>query len=119
MSRVAASPTIALLVAYEGVVALWIYFAFRQSDGGALGVVVTVAAGLAGVVLGGYRGEWRLLLAPLPALLFAIPAGDYHHGELPVWLVVLPALPALAFWIAVGVVVRKLLRRRAERQSSA
>ena len=119
MRRAVAPALVALLVAYEGVVALWIYYGFRAGDAGALGAALWVAVGLAGVALGAYGGAWRLLLAPLPAPLFAIPAGDYHAGELPVWYVVPLALPALALWIAVGIVANKLLRRRADRQRGA
>ena len=112
MRRVAAPTTLALLVAYEAVVGLWIYFDFRVAHAGALGVFLWAAAELAGLVLGAYGGAWRFLLAPLPAPLLAVPAGDYQGGELPVWLVVPLALPALALSIAVGVVAGKRRRRR-------
>ena len=112
MRRAVASATLALLVAYEAVVGLWIYFDFRVAHAGALGVALWVAAELAGLVLGAYGGAWWFLLAPLPAPLLAVPAGDYQGGELPVWLLVPLALPALALPIAVGVVAGKRMRRR-------
>lgn len=112
--------TIALLLAYEGIVALWVYYGFRHpGNGGAIGAIAWAAATVAGVALGAYGRSWWLLLAPIAAPLFAIPAGDYPDSELPVWYVVPVAIPALAFWIAVGVVVVKLLRRRSARHRRA
>ena len=112
MRRAVAPATLALLVAYEAVVGLWIYYDFRVAHAGALGVFLWAAAELAGLVLGAYGGAWRFVLAPLPAPLLAVPAGDYPGGELPVWLVVPLALPALALPIAVGVIAGKRMRRR-------
>jgi hypothetical protein len=110
--RAVAPATLALLVAYEAVVGLWIYYDFREAHAGALGVALWAATELAGLVLGAYGGAWRFLLAPLPAPLLAVSAGDYQGGELPVWLLVPLALPALALPIAVGVVAGKRMRRR-------
>jgi hypothetical protein len=110
--RAVAPATLALLVAYEAGVGLWIYYDFREAHAGALGVALWAATELAGLVLGAYGGAWRFLLAPLPAPLLAVPAGDYQGGELPVWLLVPLALPALALPIAVGVVAGKRMRRR-------
>jgi hypothetical protein len=107
------------LVAYETVLGLWIYDDFRVEHAGALGAILWVALVLAGVVLGAYGGRWWYLLAPLPAPLLALPAGDYHGGELPVWLVVPLALPALALSIAIGVTVSKRRRRAAGRRAPA
>lgn len=106
-------------MAYEGIVALWIYYGFRRAESGATGAGAWAAVAVAGVVLGAYGRSWWLVLAPMVAPLFAIPAGDYPDSELPVWYLVPAALPALAFWIAVGVIVAKLLRRRSARRRCA
>jgi hypothetical protein len=106
------SATPAALVGYEAVVAVWIYAGFRHGSGGTRGLVIWAVAAVAGIALGAYGRSWWLLLAPVAAPLFAIPAGDYPNGELPVWLAVLPAVPALAFWIAVGVGAARLRARR-------
>lgn len=111
MRRGAWPVTLSLLVAYEVVVGLWIFYGFRDEHAGALGAALWAATALAGVVLGAYGGAWRYLLAPLLAPLLALPAGDYHGGELAVWYVVPLALPALVLPIAIGVAVSK--RRRA------
>ena len=63
MRRAVAPATLALLVAYEAVVGLWIYYDFRVAHAGALGVFLWAAAELAGLVLGAYGGAWRFLLA--------------------------------------------------------
>ena len=64
MRRAVAPATLALLVAYEAGVGLWIYYGFREGHAGALGVALWATAELAGLVLGAYGGAWRFLLAP-------------------------------------------------------
>lgn len=104
---------LALLLAYEGLVALWIYYVLRPAEIDALGVAVATATAVAGIVLGAYGRSWWLVLAPAAAPLFAIPAGDYHRGtEVPVWYAAaLLGFPGLALWIAVGVASIKLFKR--------
>jgi hypothetical protein len=109
---------VVLLLAYEGVLAAWIYVGFRHAGGGAAGAAAAAGVILLGVALGASGCSWWPLLAPIAAPLFAVPAGEYRHSELPVWYLAPLVVPALAFWIAVGVVARKLRRRRSGRRAS-
>lgn len=114
---IAARPaTIALLLAYEGFVALWIYHGLRTAEGGMIGVGVGVATAVLGFALGLYGRSWWLVLAPVAAPFFAIPAGDYPGREIPVWYVAALALPTLALEIAAGIGSIKLFRRYSARR---
>jgi hypothetical protein len=105
--------TFVAVVAYEVVVALWLYVGVRHSAAGAWDVPLQLAVITAGVALGFFLGTWWALAAGALLPVLALPGGDYRGDESPLWLVMFLYVPVLAFWIAVGVGLQRLARRRA------
>lgn len=109
MSSRAASALGALAV-YEAVVGAWLYAAVRHPAAGVGHILLPLAAGAASVAFGFLLRTWWALAAAALLPVLALPGGDYRDTETPLWLVAPLLSLALAFWIAVGVGVRRLRR---------